>query len=91
MFKKIIVILILWFAASASFAEVLKTLKGKEAYEILNDGKIISSKEHISWHGYDYHVLKDDYFWWCTIAQGVNDKLQPMPSYNFVCYAYEPQ
>ena len=94
MFKKLIVILILGFVASASFADRKKFVNGEEAYEILNEGKIIYSTKHLSWNGFDHHVLKDGYLWLCTIyqnSQKVGHEVQPLPSYSFYCDAYEAQ
>ena len=91
MFKKIMAVLVLAFVPNASFAEMVKYLSGDAAYKILNEGKIIHTKAQSSWNGTQHFVLKDDYFWVCSVTQDFTPKLTPLNDYILECSAYNPK
>lgn len=91
MLKKIMAVLVLAFVPNASFAEMVKYLSGDAAYKILNEGKIIHTKAQSSWNGTQHFVLKDDYFWVCSVTQDFTPKLTPLNDYILECSAYNPK
>ena len=87
MFKKLIIVLILAFVPNASFAEMVKYLPGHAAYKILDEGKIIYTKVQSSWNATQHFVLKDDYFWVCSVTQDFTPKFIPLNDYILECSA----